>query len=218
MASCTPVDPISGRPEGRRLTGVLLAGGRSRRMGRNKALLDVDGEPLWRRQVRVLRGSGVDAVAVVLRPGQELLPGLGEAEVRVLRDLQPEAGPLAGLHAALMAFPQTRHFFLLAVDLPRIEAGWFRWLQGFCDRGTGAIVQHDGGYEPLAAIYPAGALPAVADHLARGEFSLQRLTGELVREGRLRSLPPPAGRLDWLANWNEPGDVSLLHSETTVFS
>ena len=200
------------------LTGVLLAGGRSRRMGRDKALLRLGGEFLWQRQVRVLRAAGAETVAVVLRQGQELFPELAGAPVRVLRDLQQEAGPMAGLHAALVAFPAAPLFCLLAVDLPRIDARWFRWLGGGSDRTTGAVAYHDQGYEPLAAIYPANVLPAVADHLARGDYSLQRLTEALVRGGQLRPRLLPAEMLGCVANWNEPHDVAAGLAEEAALT
>jgi molybdopterin-guanine dinucleotide biosynthesis protein A len=176
-------------------------------MGRNKALLPYGDELLWQRQVRVLRDAGADPIALVLRPGQITLPGAPVVPIQVVHDLHRAAGPMAGLHAALTTLPRTDLACLLAVDLPRIEARWFQWLLRFCTRDVGAVAYHAAGYEPLAAIYPGAALPKIADQLARGEHSLQRLLEDLVTNGRMRPLPAPPGALDLLANWNEPGDV-----------
>src|SRR5579859_3408011 len=81
------------------LGGTVLAGGKSRRMGRDKAMLDRNGEPLWRRQSRVLRELGADPVTLVRRRGQPQLGG----NVRLLYDTVDGVGPLAGLHVALWA-------------------------------------------------------------------------------------------------------------------
>ena len=80
------------------MDGVVLAGGDSRRMGCDKAEIVIGGEPLWRRQVRVLRTAGADPVMLVRRPGQSAPDG-----IPILRDGVGDAGPMAGLQAALSA-------------------------------------------------------------------------------------------------------------------
>jgi molybdopterin-guanine dinucleotide biosynthesis protein A len=189
------------------LTGVILAGGRSRRMGRDKAAIVVAGEPLWKRQARVLRDAGAARVSLVLRPEQSAPPDIDATAVQLLRDAYRDAGPIAGLHAALSAPPLANWYLVLAVDLPHAQADWFVWLSGFCDEGVGAIARHDTGYEPLAAIYPASAGSVVAERIARGEYSLQQLADDLVQTEQLRSIPLPARRQAQLANWNTPEDI-----------
>ena len=83
----------------REVSGAVLAGGESRRMGRDKAWLRIAGEPLWRRQVNVLRAAGAEPVWVVRRRGQRGLSG----EISHVWDAWENAGPLAGLEAALTA-------------------------------------------------------------------------------------------------------------------
>jgi molybdopterin-guanine dinucleotide biosynthesis protein A len=185
---------------GSQFAGAVLAGGKSRRMGRNKARLVVDGEPLWRRQMRVLREAGAAPVRLVQAPGQRALTR------GVLRDSVRGAGPLAGLHTALRATRGT-HLAVLAVDMPRIDAAWFTWLARHCTPDRGAIVRTPRGYEPLAAIYPQPAIAAVETRLARGRFSLQELVRVLVRRKQLRILRLPAAGREQVANWNTPADV-----------
>jgi molybdenum cofactor guanylyltransferase len=194
------------------LTGVILAGGRSRRMGRDKATLLVAGEPLWQHQTRILRSAGATRVALVLRPDQPSPPGAEKSAVQVLRDVHLNAGPIAGLYSALTAPPLAAWYLVLAVDLPLLQPDWFAWLSGFCDDGIGAIARHDAGFEPLAAIYPAAAGPIVAAHIERGGNSLQILADRLVQAGYLRAVPLPARRRVQLANWNTPADIDLGES------
>ena len=198
--------------------GVILAGGRSRRMGRDKAELSVAGEPLWQRQARVLREAGADRVALVLRSGQIPPPGAGASALQVRRDVYRDAGPMAGLHAALTTPLLASWYLVLAVDLPHVRPDWFGWLLGFCRDHTGAIVMHDTGYEPLAAIYPAGTGPVVAAQLARGEYSLQRLAERLVQTRRMRAIPLPAHARAQVTNWNTPADVGDRESSRAAFS
>ena len=187
------------------LGGAVLAGGRSRRMGANKARLRVGGGPLWRRQRRLLRKAGAAPVLIVQAAGQRAL-GRG-----VVRDRVRDAGPLAGLQAALEACPRP-WLAVLAVDLPSIDADWFRWLAGPCRAGVGAVVRTPAGYEPLVAIYPREALPRASAQLAAGDYSLQHLVATLVRARRLRVLRAGAGRRRQLTNLNSPADLARLRS------
>ncbi len=182
-------------------TGAVLAGGEARRMGRNKALFRVDGEPLWRRQVRVLREAGADSVVVVRREGHR---SLGR-DVPQVHDRFPDAGPLAGVEAALTG-AHADWVAVLAVDMPAVEASWFEGLRKFCGAGVGAVARHAGGYEPLAAIYPREALQLVTARLERGEGSMQALVIALVRVRRLRVVNLKSSDLWQMENWNTPGD------------
>ncbi len=182
------------------MLGVVLAGGESRRMGADKLDLIVAGEPLWRRQAGVLRAAGADPVVLMRRPGQPAPEGIA-----CWRDVAPQAGPLGGLHAAL-ARGVAPWVAVLAVDMPGIDAAWFRWLQGFCTGEAGAMARQADDYEPLAAIYPAAAIGEVEARIARGELSVQALARALESSGRLRLVPIPPERAQQAANLNTPGD------------
>jgi molybdopterin-guanine dinucleotide biosynthesis protein A/aminoglycoside phosphotransferase (APT) family kinase protein len=204
------------------MRGIVLAGGQSRRLGSDKAEIRVGGEPLWSRQLRVLRDAGASPVALVRRPGQPSPQG-----VRVLRDLVDGAGPLAGLHAALASGPGP-WIAVLAVDMPGIGPAWFRRLLGFCRPGCGAMARHAEACEPLAAIYPAEAMAAVTERLRRRDLSLQGLARELAASGRMMLVPlsaaeaPGAGSLNTaaqLASWpgaEPPGLLPALRAAGLV--
>ncbi len=184
------------------LTGVVLAGGESRRMGQDKATLVFDGQPLWRRQAEVLRAAGANPVGINRRPDQpplRLTPGLP-----LWCDTIGGIGPLAGLHAALHACA-TDWLAVVAVDLPRLEAGWFLWLATHCAAGRGAIGVHaDGLFEPLAAIYPVAARTEVNRRVRGHDFSLQRLAESLINQELIAPVAIPDARRSQLANWNSP--------------
>jgi len=188
------------------LTGAVLAGGESRRMGQDKATLVVNGRPLWQHQGAMLRSAGAGVVGIVRRPGQ--------AELRLSKDLivwhdtLSGIGALAGLHAALHACP-TGWLAVAAVDLPRLEAGWFLWLATHCSPDRGAIARHpDGHFEPLAAIYPQAATAEVNRRGAGRDFSLQSLAESLIAQQLLASVPLPADRLAQVENWNTPAEAA----------
>ncbi len=194
------------------LTGAVLAGGHSRRMGKDKAALVVNGQPLWLRQVGVLRAAGAATVGIVRRADQPPLP-LDEG-IPLWVDAVADAGPLAGLHAALTAC-RTDWVAVLAVDLPRIDAGWFAGLAGLCGSGRGAAAQHaDGAFEPLAAIYPRAALAEVTTRLRGPDFSLQALAAALFARQLLARVPLPDADRWRLENWNTPADAIPSPADT----
>ena len=185
------------------MLGAVLAGGESRRLGYDKAGALLGGEPLWRRQFRVLRSAGAEPVVLVRRPGQETPDG-----PPCWRDVVRSSGPLGGLHAALSR-RSAPWVAVLAVDMPGIDAAWFRWLRGFCRPGVGAMARHASAVEPLAAIYPAEALAEIAARLQRRDLSLQRLALALASAGRMTLLPLPASRAADAESINTPAQRKI---------
>lgn len=186
------------------LTGAVLAGGRSRRMGRDKAALAHEGRPMWERQAGVLQTAGCDVIAIVRQPGQAPL-GLPD-QWYLWHDSVTDTGPLAGLHAAL-SHTRTLLLAVLAVDMPRIDAWWFGWLGSYCGSNLGAMAcRPDGTQEPLAAIYPRIALAEITRRLTGPDRSLQSLAAALQDQNLLHRVPLPEPDLWRVANWNFPED------------
>ncbi len=187
------------------LTGAVLAGGESRRMGRDKAALMIGESSLWQRQVKMLRAAGAGVVGVVRRSGQPALEL--PTDIPLWQDAVTGIGPLAGLHAALTACP-TGWLAVVATDMPRLDASWFQWLGGFCSPGCGAMARRiDGTHEPLAAIYTKTALAEVTRRLAGPSFSLQGLANALIAQKFLVSAPLPDADLGQVENWNTPAEA-----------
>jgi molybdopterin-guanine dinucleotide biosynthesis protein A len=185
------------------MLGVVLAGGISQRLGQDKTELTFQGEPLWQRQLTVLRVAGAAATVMVRRPGQPAPPGID-----CWRDEAVDAGPMGGLHAALA--PQTFPLVaVLAVDMPGIDAAWFHWLRGFCRPGIGAMVQHSEICEPLAAIYPREAIGEINVRLEKRDHSLQRLARALTEIGQMTLIPLPAEKLAQTRGINTPADLDF---------
>ena len=188
------------------MIGAVMAGGASRRMGRDKAGLLVDGEALWRRQTRILRDAGAERVAVVRRRDQSDL-----GAPLCLRDRGSDAGPLAGLESALIEARRVAglesFLAVLAVDMPGIDAAWFRRLRQACRPGRGAVGRHAAACEPLAAIYPLGALEEVSRRLASRVHSLQELAFALAEAGRLAFVSIASSEQGRFASANTPQDL-----------
>ena len=183
-------------------SAVLLAAGHSIRMRRDKALLELDGKPMWQRQRDVLVQAGVSEIFLSARSNQ---PWADTAEgfAGVVRDTNPDTGPLGGITAGLQRCAQS-HLAVLAVDLPKMEARWFQSLVADCEPGRGAVGRIGKFFEPLAAIYPRELLPFAEEALERRELSLQKLLARGVSENLLAVREISADDALLFSNWNEP--------------
>jgi molybdopterin-guanine dinucleotide biosynthesis protein A len=190
---------------GRQVSGVVMVGGKSTRMGRDKARLLFEGRPLWKRQVQVLRAAGASPVFLSLRPRQRSFSG---AALEV-RDRTAGKGPISGLASALRAC-STPFLAVLAVDMPYVDSGWFRRLLYRCRPGVGAVVRGPRGYEPLAAVYPREALNVCETLIGRDCLSLQDLEEALLRRRLMRAIPARPTDAKLLRNWNTPADVQAV--------
>ncbi len=185
-----------------RLASVLLVGGKSTRMGRDKAWVEIGGQPLWSRQLGLL-GSLGGPVSVSSGQRPEWLP----SEVEWVCDEAGAEGPLAGLISAL-AWAKAKsasHLLALAVDLPRMNEGVLRVLRSHCTAGRGAVVRVGDAFEPLAAVYPVEAESAFRAAARAGQWKLQSVIEGLWESGMVTLAPVEDASL--FHNMNTPGDV-----------
>ena len=194
MSSTPPLPPFA---------AVLLAGGRSTRMGRDKAGLIIDGQPLWQRQLGELRA---------LNPAELFISGRSDgpyagAGVEIVTDAVPDLGPLAGIAATLQRTTAPL-LLVLAIDLPRISRGLLTTLVTAARQsGAGVVPQSERGFEPLAAVYPRTALPAARACLRGSDRSLQHFVRHLIDAGVVSAWPFAPGWRDELRNVNTPDDL-----------
>jgi FdhD protein len=153
----TPADHVA---DG--VTAVILAGGKSTRMKNNKALLPYSGELFIERIHRQLADIFDDVILVTNTPElYRFVP------CRIVQDVYPGQGSLAGIHAGL-THSTTPYIFTVACDMPYLNPELIRLIlsrkQGF----DVVIPQSEGGFEPLHAVYGKGCLPAMEKALAEG--------------------------------------------------
>ncbi len=169
------------------VTGVILAGGASQRMGRNKALLDVDGIPMISRTYRTLAQLFHDIIVVTNSPHEyDFLP------CRKVPDIYPGHGSLAGLHSALV-HSSTPHTFVTACDMPFLDSTIIRYLCDCGKEGVDAVVPFsEGGQEPLHAVYASSCTEVFERAIQQGEHKildvLARVNSRLVPYEEVQSL------------------------------
>jgi len=186
-----------------KLSAVLLAGGESRRMGKDKATLRFRGKPLWEIQLTLLRQLNPLEIIISAQTDPRWRPN----DTRFVADDAPSRGPLSGLAASLAQMRGT-HLLALAIDMPFMKA---RYLRSLCERtepGCGVIPRINNRAEPLAAIYPAEARADFAMALSGADFSLQELTRRLAEAARLRVVPVDESDIELFRNLNDPDTLS----------
>jgi molybdopterin-guanine dinucleotide biosynthesis protein A len=184
------------------ISAVLLAGGESRRMGRDKATLLFQGKPLWQIQLDTLRKLEPAEIFVSARTDPKWRP----PDCQFVPDNPPSRGPLSGITASLgqMRMP---HLLVLAIDMPFISEKYLRLLCQEIGPGCGVVPALNNRFEPLAAIYPREALNAFQSALTGTDFSLQTVAAWLVTVGRLKAIPVLAPEQTLFRNINEVGDL-----------
>ncbi len=188
---------------GSRFSAVVLAAGHSTRMGRDKALLEVNGHALWQRQRDVLRAAGAGEVFLSARPEQAWTRHVSGFDA-IVHDATPSCGPISGITAAIERASDP-HVAVLAVDLPAMTSAWFALLRGACAPGVGVAGRRGDFFEPLAAIYPREMMTLAWEALAGGKYSLQALLARGVEERKMRVREIGPAEEAWFQNWNEPG-------------
>lgn len=183
-------------------SAVLLAGGESRRMGRDKATIEMEGRPLWKRQLELLRALAPEKIFVSARARPDWLPD----NVELLLDDPPSHGPLSGLTKALNAM-RTTHLIALAVDMPFMNGDQLRELLNSAIVGCGVVPIVGEQAEPLAAIYPAEAASDFAAALSGPDFSLQRIVRQLIANGKIRPVRISDANAPLYRSVNTPGDL-----------
>ncbi len=141
-------------------TGIILAGGKSKRFKTNKALVMIESRRLIDRIAEMLASVFPKIILVTNTPGQyEML------KVPKVMDIIPGKGPLSGIHAGLISSP-TELNFIMACDMPFIDGNAIRYLFDQTRDGDDVVVPIVNGFpEPLAAVYRKTCIKPIEDSL-----------------------------------------------------
>jgi molybdopterin-guanine dinucleotide biosynthesis protein A len=182
--------------------GFVVAGGRSLRMGRDKALLPWAGSTLLDDAIARMRLACPD-VRILCGP----VPRYGDRGVPLVTDRIDGAGPLAGLEAALVAAAD-RPVLLVGVDLPFVTAGTLAFLLGHLEGADAVVPAPEQMPQPLCAAYAPSCLPAVQARLAAGERRMTSFWSDVtVRRLGSSDFRAFGDARDLFRNLNTPEDL-----------
>ena len=197
------------RPSCGAVNAIVLCGGRSSRMGFDKAGIKAGGRTLLERQVAALSGRFRKVILATNSPENYK----GRDRVETVADDVPGRGPLGGLAAALEK-SDSRYNFVVACDMPFISADLAAYMAGGIKRGFQAVVPfHGKEYQPLCAVYSRDCLGEIREALAGNRLKLVRLFSRLkVRKVPLRELKRFGDPAIYFRNINTPGDLRFLRA------
>ena len=181
---------------------VILAGGESSRMGRDKAWIEIDGQPLISHAIATAREAGATEILISGRPGIDY-SALGCA---VLLDRESGLGPLGGIERALET-TQASLMLVLAVDLPGIPAAHLKKLLSQARPGCGVVPENGAFFEPLCAVYPVEARGEIRFD---GDASLQRIVRKLAAQDRIVPHVVTEAERPLYRNLNTPADLAAF--------
>ena len=186
------------------LSGFVLAGGESRRMGQPKHRLVLGGETMLDRQVRLLQAVS-RSVAVVGAP-----PGIVKLEVPALSDDIPGRGPLGGIYTALLR-TRAEYNLIVGCDLPFLEARFLSYLARVAREFQADVTvpeDKQGRLQPLCAIYRRRALSVVRVSLQNGENKTSGFFGRVTcRVVTWREVARAGRPSQMFVNMNTPEDL-----------
>jgi molybdopterin-guanine dinucleotide biosynthesis protein A len=182
-------------------TLLVLAGGHSRRMGRQKAWIEVGSTVLLRYVVERLAPAFAEVMVSFGEPEQmeQLVP------YRVVFDRKQSAGPLAGIEAGLLA-AHHNVVFTVGCDMPYVDPSTAQLAVAAARNCDAAIPRHDGLFEPVCGAYRKSALHAITRALDSGNFVAHDVA-EYLDVTWLEGLDPAQ-----FESLNTPGDLERFHA------
>jgi molybdopterin-guanine dinucleotide biosynthesis protein A len=191
------------------VTGVLLAGGKSRRMGQDKRFLSIGEETLYARSLSVLRSVFQHVVVVIAQDSPAV-----ESDTRVLRDLIPDCGSLGGLYTGLKQ-ADTEWVFAVACDMPFLDPATIRHFIQLKGEGDVVMAKLQHGLQPMHALYHRNCLPVIETLIQAQDFKIHQLADHPSLRARVVT-PRELGRVDpegrSFYNVNTPDDLAAARS------
>ena len=190
-----------------KITGIILAGGKNLRMGRNKAFLEIDGRRIIDR-TKDLFLEVFDEVLLVTNSPLDYLA----LDLRLVSDLIPDKGSLGGIYTGLFHASHP-HAFVAACDMPFLSRSLIEHLLELSPKFDIVIPRTDDGLQPLHAVYSQNCLPFMEELLRRDNLKIidffQRVN---VREVLTEEILPYDPDLKAFLNVNTPEDLRKIES------
>lgn len=191
-------------------SAVILAGGKSTRMGFDKQLLQMRDRLIGEHLIDLLQTRFSDIM--VSSPTPELYD---QSRVRVIQDVYENIGPLGGIHAALRS-SRSEAVFVIACDMPYLEIPYLDFMMGELEKGSyhACVTQRGDHLEVFHSFFLRPALVTLEEELSAGRYSVQRFTRKIdalvIPEETARRLLP-----DWRAftNLNTPEEYEAFRAK-----
>jgi molybdopterin-guanine dinucleotide biosynthesis protein A len=149
------------------VTGIILAGGKSRRMGSDKGLMIINGKPMVQYIIDELESLDIPVIIVSNNPQYEIFG------FPVFEDSIKNKGPMAGIYTGLL-HSNTEKNVVLSCDVPKISAKLIKQLVSRANNSEVSILKHGDTLHPLIGIYRRSALVDLKNHLDNDRLKMKQ--------------------------------------------
>lgn len=195
------------------VSGVILAGGKSSRYGKNKAFIKINGIPLIEKVITVMGSVFQELIIITNTPHK-----YSHLRLPVYKDLIEGLGPLGGIFTGLTAISKDAGFFV-ACDMPSLNRELLRHMVECKDDFDAVVPRISGKMEALYALYRNTCLPAIRRQIDSREYQIFRFFSEVsvryVDEGEIRQFDP---ELRSFFNVNTPQELQEIQQPATRFN
>ena len=185
---------------------IVLAGGKSSRLGQDKAWVELGGKSLLQRSVNNLEFLGGDII-IVAAPGQRLPPVTDASRLKIVRDITSGKGPLVGIYTGLRNL-ENEYSFVAACDMPFVQKALVQEMARHVEGFDVVIPRRPQGLEPLHAIYGRRCIGYIETLIESGRYKidtlLERVRVRYFEEEEMKALDP--GEISFF-NINTPADL-----------
>ncbi len=191
---------IRSKTEG--ITGIILAGGKSARYGKNKALEEIHGMRLIERVIRVMQSEFEHLIIITNTPHE-----YDYLQLPMYEDLVKGLGPVGGVYTGLEAMSDESGF-IIACDMPFLQRSLIRYMVEIREGFDAVVPKVDWKIEPLHAIYAKTCLPAIKGLIDSQDYqiikSFDKINVRYLEEEEIRTFDP---ELRSFLNVNRPGEL-----------
>lgn len=169
------------------VTGIILAGGKAKRLGKDKGLLRVGPRPILDATIEKLASFCKETILV----GENL--SKYSAQIKVIHDEVPNQGPLQGILSGLKA-SSTRYSLVVGVDMPFLNQELLKFLVSQADDSSVIIPESPKGLEPLCAVYSRSCIEPIGSELSKRNFKIasffEKVNLKIVTQDEVLKIDP----------------------------
>lgn len=148
------------------ISGVILAGGRSSRLGVNKAFIEIEGKKIIKIQIDLLNNFCKELIVVSKNTSL-----YSDLPCRTVKDIVDYLSPLSGIYTGLKS-SKFNSIFVVACDMPFLNSKLIEYQLGFADGYDVVVPQHEGDYEALHALYSKNCIPLIEEMFKNSNFRI----------------------------------------------
>ena len=173
------------------MTSIILAGGKSSRLGRSKALQVIEGKSLIQRVVDRL--SILSTEIIIVTAHGEAIPCSSAVRIKTVADIYPGKGPLVGIYSGLIASSSPRAI-VVGCDMPFLSVGLLEYMTQICSTFDVVVPRIKDKLEPLCAVYSKSCLVPIQELLEQNELRISKLFSmvkiKYIEEDKLNRFDP----------------------------